>query len=154
VDSSHPKREGDGEADAGQEVAGCLVVSGGDGAPILDAAERALDEIALPVGFGIEVGFVDPIGLEGNDRLTALCGEEMAQVVSVVGGVANQAGRQSGRCQQCPSTVDIVRLSRRQQEGVEASLAIGKRVDFRGAPATRAADGLALLPPLAPEAAR
>jgi len=99
VDSSYPKREGDGEAETCQEVSGSLVVSRSDGTPILDAAERALDEVPLLVCFGIEVRFVDPVGLGGDDGVAALCGEEMAQVVGVVGGVTDQAGGQSGRCQ-------------------------------------------------------
>lgn len=48
--------EDDGEAEAGEEVTGCLVVAGGYGASVLAAAERALEDVSGPVGDGSKAG--------------------------------------------------------------------------------------------------
>src|SRR5712671_7929887 len=44
-----PPSDSGGKGDAGEEVSGELVVSRGDAAEVLEAAEHALDEIALPI---------------------------------------------------------------------------------------------------------
>lgn len=43
-----------GEHDGGGEVGCELVIAGGDASPILEAAEHALDEIALAIGRLVE----------------------------------------------------------------------------------------------------
>src|SRR5947207_15948732 len=48
-----PPSESGGKGDAGEEVSGELVVSRGDAAEVLEAAEDALDEIALPIKDGV-----------------------------------------------------------------------------------------------------
>src|SRR5258708_1919494 len=48
-----PPSDSGGKGDAGEEVSGELVVSRGDAAEVLEAAEHALDEIALPIKDGV-----------------------------------------------------------------------------------------------------
>ena len=48
-----PPSDSGGTGDAGEEVSGELVVSRGDAAEVLEAAEPALDEIALPIKDGV-----------------------------------------------------------------------------------------------------
>ena len=49
-----PIHDGDGEADACEEIAGRLVVAGGDCTPVLELAKGTLDEISTAIGEGIE----------------------------------------------------------------------------------------------------
>ncbi len=87
-------------------------------------------------------------------QLSNLGGEKVAKIVSVIGFVADQACRQSRRSQERPGSVDVVRLARRQEQGIEPAFTIGKRVDPGRAATARATDGLVFLPLFAPAAAR
>src|SRR5690606_29949853 len=89
-----------------------------------------------------------------DDDFGSLCSQEVAQIVGVVGLVADQAGRRRDRCQQVPRAMDVVGLAGRQEQRVEPAVLVGERVDLGRAPAARAADRLAVLPPFAPAAER
>jgi hypothetical protein len=67
VDSNAPIDERGNEAQSGEEVSGELVVSGGDGAEVLDAAVGALDDVARFVTLGIEREEALAIGFVGDD---------------------------------------------------------------------------------------
>ena len=51
--SIKPPDYGCGEEDATEEVAGELVVAGGDAAEFLEPVEHAFDEVALPVDLSV-----------------------------------------------------------------------------------------------------
>ena len=67
MDSIAPIDQSGDEAQAGEEVSGEFVVSGGDGAEVLDAAVGALDDVAPFVAFGVEGEEALAIGLIGDD---------------------------------------------------------------------------------------
>jgi len=76
-------------------------------------------------------------------------------MIRVVAFVADQPFARRCRREQGRSALDVGDLSARQHERVRAAIFVDERVDFRRAPAARAADGLILCPPfLAPLAER
>ena len=154
MDSSCPIGDGGGEADAREEVAGSLIVAGGDAAPILQSVEGALDDVAVLVSDGIERARIAGACLGRNDRLTALQGEEIVHVGSTIGFVTDQPSRGQHQSQEGAGTNNIVHVAGGQQHRVEPTDGIAERVDFGGPPAARAADRLILLPPFAPAAER
>src|SRR5580704_17337851 len=136
------------------EVAGELVVSGGDGAEVLDAAVGALDEVAPLVALGVEGEEALAIGFVGDDGDGAAALEQDAQMVGVVGLVADQPGAGCALAQQRRRDGDIGDVAAGQAEGERPAGLVDERVDFGRASAARAADGLAAFPPFAPLAAR
>ena len=66
---------------------GEFVVAGGDAAPVLEAAEGALDDIARPIGGFVE-GMLALAGrVGGDDRLAAAVPQPGAERIAVVGGI-------------------------------------------------------------------
>jgi hypothetical protein len=78
----------------------------------------------------------------------------MAQVVGIVGLVADQDAGCGGAGEQMARAMDVVGLAGRQEQGVEPPLAIGERVELGVGAAARASDRLVWPPPFAPAAAR
>jgi hypothetical protein len=78
VDSFDPEAECGDEDEAGEVVAGEFIVAGGDGTEVLHAAEGALNDVAHPVGDGVEGEAVDPVALVGDHRARALGRERPA----------------------------------------------------------------------------
>ena len=146
MDSSDSPSDGCGEAYPCEGVSSGLVVARGDGAPVLQATEGALDDVALAVGDGIEGRAVGAGGHRRDDDFGSLRGQEAAQVVGVVGLVTEQALRRRDRCQQVTRAADVMGLARRQEQRVEPAVLVSERVDLGRAPAAGAADRLALLP--------
>lgn len=93
-------------------------------------------------------------GFAGNDRFDAAILELLAQVVAVVGLVAEQLRGALGTPQQAPTERIVVRLAAGQEDGEKVSLSICECVDLRVAPGARAAGRLALRPPFPPRAER
>ena len=79
MDSIGPIAEGGDEAQAGEEVAGSLVVSGGDGAEVFQPTEGSLDDIAQAIEVGVEREELLAIDFIGNDRRRAPCLQEETQ---------------------------------------------------------------------------
>jgi hypothetical protein len=79
-----------GKHDGGGEVGCELVIVGGDASPILEAAEHALDEIALAIG-GLGERMMSLAGrIVRDDRNRAAFEKKAAQTIAVVGGVGGQ----------------------------------------------------------------
>src|SRR3546814_16500437 len=89
--SFEPEAGSGGETDAGVEVAGEFVGSGCDGAEVLEAAEGALDGVTQLVGIGIEREAVHAVDLVGDHRKGSASGEIVAERVTIVGAVGEQA---------------------------------------------------------------
>jgi hypothetical protein len=66
---------------SGQEIAGELVVSGGDAAEVLKPAEAALDYISASVSTLVEAMDHDAVGFVGDYRLGAAANDFGAKVV-------------------------------------------------------------------------
>ncbi len=154
MDSFDPIADGDDEAEAGEEVAGELVVAGRDAAEVFDPAEGALDDVAGLVGDRIEGMAVHPGDLVGDDGRGAARSQEAAQMVGVIGLVADQAAARRRRGDQRRRACDVGDLAPGQENGVRPALAVDKRVDLGRAPAAAATNRLVALPPFAPEAER
>lgn len=69
------------------------VVASGDAAPVFEAAEHALDDVALLVDGGIEVELVLAVSLGRDDGPRSPLSEPTAQVVAVIFLVGDQFGR-------------------------------------------------------------
>jgi hypothetical protein len=106
---SDPPGDEYGDADGGGVVDGELVVAGGDAAPVLEAAEGALDQVAQSVGERVE-------------RMAALAGR-------VVGDDRQRAAGD----QELPE--GVVPMAGAQREGERPALAVDDGVDL-GRPAT------------------
>lgn len=75
---------------SGQEIAGELVVSGGDAAKVLEPAKAALDDISAFTGTLVEGVDDDAVGFVGDDGLGAATYDFAAKVVAVIPFVAEE----------------------------------------------------------------
>ena len=67
MDSIDPVAERGDQAQTGEEIAGCFVVSGRDGAKVLQTAEGAFDDVAKTIKLGVEGKDALAAGLIGDD---------------------------------------------------------------------------------------
>lgn len=154
MDSIAPIDQSGNEAQAGEEVASQLVVSGGDGAEVLEAAVGALDDVAPFVALGIKGKEALAISLVGDDGDGSAAIEQGAQMIGVVAFVTDQPEAGGGVVQQRGGGGDVGDISAGQPVGARPAREIDQDVDFGGAATARAADRLVTLPPFAPLAAR
>ena len=129
-------RGDDGRDDDGGGEVGCeLVIAGGDASPILEAAEHALDEVALAIGGLVERMMSLAGRVVRDDRNRATFEKKPTQTIAVVGGVGGQASawRNSGD-QGCRDS-NVAEMARRHFDSDGASARVDDGVDFRGAPA-------------------
>ena len=133
--------------DGGGVVAGELVVSGGDAAEVLQAAKHALNAVALAVGLAIVRDGCGAAGRRRNDGLAAAFGE---QARSASRRPMDPPAAEISAAAMVPSLM-LPGVSRRTRGPTGL---VGQGVDLGRAPAARAADGLAVVPPFAPAAER
>jgi hypothetical protein len=124
-----------------QEGLGEFVVARGDASELLDAAEEALDQIAVLVDMPIERTRVDSVGAWRDDRLAALrgnCRHEGIRIVALVGHdelgglILNQRG----------GLLDVGDLSCREDDAQWIAQGIHGDMQLGGQSAARAADFL------------
>ena len=139
---------------SGQEIAGELVVSGGDTAEVLEPAEAALDYISASVSTLVEAMDHDAVGFVGDYRLGAAANDFGAKVVAVISFVGKK--RAHGRCERQNggrgSYIGILTGSQMQND--RPTERIAQRMDFCRPASARTADRLIVLPPFPPEAHR
>ena len=133
---------------------GKTVVASGDPAEVLEAAEHALDGVAVAVEHGREAVFPDAIALRWNVRRGPQALDLSANGIAVVALISIQNIGCGHPVEQRVGGNAIRHLAAGQEERDRAAEPIGERVDFRGAPAARATDRLIVLPPFPPEALR
>lgn len=80
--------------------------------------------------------------------------QKLAQAVGIVSLIGDEAPDRTCRRNQGPSHRDVVDVAGREQQDTRPAVAVGRRVDFRGAAAARATDGFAEGPPFPPAAER
>jgi hypothetical protein len=102
----------------------------------------------------VEAEGLRPVGLVRDDGRSPASVEPITQFRTVVSAVAKQLLGRLGSPDQALCRWAIVRLSAGQKDGEKTALSICDCVDFRVAPAARAADRLLVLPLFAPEAER
>lgn len=139
----------------GEEVAGELVVAGCDAPEVLEAAERALDGVAVLVERGREAGFVSAVRFRRDVGRCALRFDLAANLVAVIAFVAMQ-DLGLFRClrQQEFGGNAVGNVAAGEDESDRSAEPVGQRVDFRRAAAARTPDRLIFLPPLPPAAER
>ena len=137
-----------------QEIAGELVVSGGDAAEVLEPAKAALDDVSAFVGAFVEAMDDDAVGFVGDDRLSAATNDFTAKVVAIIPFVGEQHTHGRRERQNIGRRRDIGILAWGQMQDDRPAERIAQRMDFCRAASARAADGLIVLPPFPPEAHR
>jgi len=95
VDSIAPIDESGDEAQAGEEISGELVVSGGDAAPIFEATPQPLDEVSLAIGDAVVGDLADARRTGWNDSLGAARGNQPADGIAVVAAVGDEPAERS-----------------------------------------------------------
>ncbi len=130
------------------------VVSGGDSTEVFEAAEHTFDGVAVAIEGGREAVFPTPIGLGRNVRRGAHALDLAPNRVAVIPLVAVQDRGPGHLVKERVSGGAVGHLAAGQDERDRAAEVVGERVDFRGAPAARAADRLGELPPFPLEAQR
>lgn len=73
--------------DAPEENVGATVISGGDAAAVVEAAEHALDGVSALVEGAAEARFPAAVGLGRNVRDGLLALDQIADAVAVIGTV-------------------------------------------------------------------
>jgi len=137
-----------------EEIPRQFVVARGDSAEIFEAAEAPLNDVAALVGPLVEAMPDNAIGFVRNDDLCAEIGDTGAQSVAVVALVGKKRGHGRRQRQHIGCRGDVGILAWGQMKGDRPAERVAQRVDFRRAPAARAADRLGVLPPFPPEALR
>lgn len=133
---------------------GETVVAGGDSAEVLETSEHALDGVAVAIEDWREAVLPAPVGLGWDVRRRSFALDLAADGVAVIALVATQDGGCGHLVEQRIGGRAVGHLAAGQEERDGAAELVGERVDFRRAPAARAADRLRDLPPFPPEALR
>jgi len=137
-----------------QEIAGELVVSGGDAAEVLEPTKAALDDVSALIGTLVEGMDDDAVGFVGDDGFGAATDDFATKVVAVIPFVAEERAHGRRERQNIWRRRDIGILAWCQMQDDRPAERIAQRMDFCRAAASRAADGLIVLPPFPPEAHR
>ena len=130
------------------------VVSSGDSAEVLEAAEHALDGIALPIEDGRKAVLPTTVGFRWNVWRGALAFDLSTDSIAVIVFVAMKDVGFRHELQQGVGRRAIGHLATGQEEGDRAALTVAQGVDLGGASASGATYGLTEFPPLPPEAQR
>lgn len=139
---------------SGQEIAGELIVSGGDAAEVLEPTKAALDDVSAFIGTLVEAMDDDAVGFVGDDGLGAATYDLAAKVVAIIPFVAEERAHGRRERQNIWRRRDIGILAWCQMQDDRPAERIAQRMDFCRAASARAADGLIMLPPFPPEAHR
>lgn len=97
---------------------------------MFELAEEALDLIAFAVKGFAEAGLPLAIGLGRDIRHCALCFDQVADGVAVIGFVREHNGARIKPVEQCQRSRCIMRLARTQAEPEREALPIDERVDL------------------------
>jgi hypothetical protein len=89
-----------------------------------------------------------------DDRNRAAVEKKATQTIAVVGCVGGRAPAWRNAADQHGRNTNVAEMARRHFNGDRASARVDDGVDFRGAPAARAANRLRLRPPFPPAAER
>lgn len=108
----------------------------------------------LFVGFFVEAEWLLAVALVGDDGRDAAVFQFVAQLLAVVGLVAQEFFCIFASVDQALADRAVMRLTAAQKEGKKTAFSISNCVDFRIAPAARASNRLRLLPLFPPDAER
>jgi len=152
-DSLQPPDDGSGEANGGHECFDVAIEAGSDAPPVFEAAEHAVDDVALLVDCAIII-VLDFAALAGwNDGFSAALDQLFSQRLTVVAFVGDQFGRRRHRLDAELGDLAIVNVSGRQKQDTGATLLVADGVELGVSPAFRA-DIMSQAPPFPPPAQR
>ena len=137
---------------AAAKLAADLVIAGADSSPILEAAEYALDEIALSIGCLVERMMSLAGWIVRDDRNHAAFEKKATQTIAVISRVGGPATAPRNSADQCCRDSNVAEMAKRHFDGDGASARVDDGVNFRGAAAPRAANRLCLGAPFPPAA--
>jgi hypothetical protein len=123
------------------------VVSGGDAAEVLEAAESAFDKVPALIGGAVERMVALSRWIVWDHGRRASGEQEAAQRVAIISGVGCRAARGRRLAHQRHGGASIAKLARRDGKRYWPALAVHQGMDFGGAAAARAAYGLGESPP-------
>ena len=132
---------------------GELIVASGNAAPVLEAAESALNDIPGSIGDCVNGMLVLAGRVGGDDRLAAPVPQSGTEGVAVGGGIGQAAGRRQGGHPGQPDQ-DIPTRARAEDQPPGAPGLIDGGRDFGRSAPPRPPDHLLLRPPFPPAAAR
>ena len=149
--SSKPK-PGCGDKDSGEEVSRELVETGCDAAELLEPAEEALDEIALPIDGRIDGAPDDAAGAAWNVGFGAGASDEFEDGIAVIASVGDHGDRCGQASEQLRDEGHVGSLARRQEESHRQAILVHHGVDFGAQSSTRTANGVIRAPFFPPAA--
>ena len=138
--------------DGGEEVSGELIEARGDTSEVLELAEEALDEVALPIDLGIDGSLDLSVPLGGNAGHTACCRDQINDGAGIVSPVSDE---NLGRWQTGDQVGDgclVGSLSGREHDADGQAILIDQGIDLGAQSSTRTADGVIRAPFLPPAA--
>ena len=130
------------------------IVSGGDTAPVFEAAKEALDDVSPPIDTAIERVWCPPCGCGRDDGLNVSGSKPRAQAVGIIGFVGEQAPGRSDRTEQRYGDADVSDVARCQGDGDRSAAIVGQAVDLACPASARTADRFFILPLFEPAAER
>lgn len=153
-DSLQPPDDGGGEADGAHEVFDVAIEAGCDAPPVLEAAEHALDDVALLVDGAVVIILELAVFARRDDGLGASSNQPFPQSLAVIALVGDEVGGRRHRFDTEPCDLAIVNVSGRQEQDAGSSFLVADRVELGISSAFRAADTMSQGPPFAPPAQR
>jgi hypothetical protein len=126
------------------------IVAGGNPSPVLDAIDGPLDHIALPVNDPVISKEELAVSSWRDDGLRAALLQPLAQGSTVIAFVGNDILGRRHEFEAVLGKLEIVDVSRREQDHPGSALGVGYEVDFGGPAADTTANGLMLGPPFPP----
>lgn len=137
------------------EVGCCQpVVSRCDAPEVLQPTEHALDGVAVPVEHGAEAAFPATVRLGRDVRHGTARFDRTTEAIRVEGAISDHQCALGNGVDQRLAAAEIGCVAAREVERDRLAALVRRRVDLGGSPATRAPDGLRVLPPFPPEALR
>jgi hypothetical protein len=142
------------EVVGGEEISGKFVISGGDASPILAAAKEVLDLVPAPIDAFGAIGLFGGIIAAWDDRQSSVVADVLSHCPAVVSFVGSHSQRCPWCIEQSLDGLTVMHLAAGDNEVQWPAFAVDAGMDLGAAPTPADADGLLLLPPFAPLAAR
>jgi len=142
VSSVEPEDQAN-QLDCGEECAGELVISCGDGAELFELVEESFDEVALAIQGKVRVSRLGTVGLGWNDGHNPPLFKCVDQGVCIIGFIG-QERLGFDLIEQRPGLADIGGLARCERQRNRIAKGIDDGMDLGCQPAAGPANGLIL----------
>lgn len=152
VDKSDPEADG-AEEDHGQIGSRGLFVARGDAPVLFEFVDQPLDQVAQTIELLVVADIFGSIGARWNDRFDIAVAQVNANVVVVIGLVAeHRVGVVLTQRHQVIVGLTVVNFTAGQRDDERQAVRFGPDVDLGREAATRTTEGLFPSPPFAPAA--